>query len=796
MSRKKSGMLRFAVMALCLMTACSSGKDGKEAQTGSNPAGVTNTTTSDGTEVVSQGFETNMISVELSKTEGDVSVFNKSGTAVKKVDGMHLYNGNSVSTQQGSFAYLTLDDTKAAKLGELSSMEVRRQLDDMTLYLSSGEMFFDVSKHLEDCASMNIRTSTMVTGIRGTAGFVRAIDFMTSQVFILDGQVQVMVSDPYTGETKTAMVSAGETATLVVYPEGSEQADRVEITVRKFTEDEIPAFVIGAISQNPGLQGRIIKAGILNSPTIIGKYEERLKADNEEMRNLVVKVQTEAGEWIGTPCNIDEMFVLGDGEPTEKVLRDCELIDPTLQMVQDALNDEQYAKVNVRGTFVFGGGEEGLNMLADARMNLLKKAAPRPEPSNEVLTVPAGKSLTLYGKTAFGSTGSIANYGLLTNEGSMYLGGTLDNLEEGQFVNNGIMMTPDFVVLGIDHVHTVVTDPAVPATCTEDGLTKGTHCATCHEVLTEQKVVKATGHKEVVDKAVAATCQREGKTEGKHCSVCGEILVAQESTPIVGHNEVAVGRIAPTCTAPGYEGGTQCSYCGLTMSGCGQIPATGHMEEQVAEERPSCTVAGHTAGTRCSVCHVTLSGMETIDPTGHLKTGIRRGHDATCEEPGISDEIYCTDCGEILQPAAQTSEALGHIWKLKEDAAASPIHAATCTEDGYEEQFCERCQATRNYVTQTKLGHQHTYIQEAYEETCVSEGYTGDLVCLDCEEILERGSVIPPNSNKHCYTDDSGQELTYCVYCQQANPAYSGGNTPGGNGKTDGEPIGYNPQQP
>lgn len=42
--------------------------------------------------------------------------------------------------------------------------------------------------------------------------------------------------------------------------------------------------------------------------------------------------------------------------------------------------------------------------------------------------------------------------------------------------------------------HTVVTDAAVPPTCTETGLTEGSHCSACGEVIVPQEVVSALGH--------------------------------------------------------------------------------------------------------------------------------------------------------------------------------------------------------------------------------------------------------------------------------------------------------------
>lgn len=84
--------------------------------------------------------------------------------------------------------------------------------------------------------------------------------------------------------------------------------------------------------------------------------------------------------------------------------------------------------------------------------------------------------------------------------------------------------------------HTVVIDEAVEATCVTDGLTQGSHCSICNEILTAQEIIEKTGHIVEVDKAVEATCTESGLTEGTHCSVCNEVIMKQQIVKVLGHS--------------------------------------------------------------------------------------------------------------------------------------------------------------------------------------------------------------------------------------------------------------------
>lgn len=77
----------------------------------------------------------------------------------------------------------------------------------------------------------------------------------------------------------------------------------------------------------------------------------------------------------------------------------------------------------------------------------------------------------------------------------------------------------------------IVKDVAVAPTCTETGLTEGSHCGDCNKILIAQEVVSSTSHTEVIDPAVAATCTETGLTEGSHCADCGLVFKEQEVIP-------------------------------------------------------------------------------------------------------------------------------------------------------------------------------------------------------------------------------------------------------------------------
>ncbi len=71
----------------------------------------------------------------------------------------------------------------------------------------------------------------------------------------------------------------------------------------------------------------------------------------------------------------------------------------------------------------------------------------------------------------------------------------------------------------------------INATCIDEGLEIYT-CPCGHKMYFD---IPAKGHTVVTDKAVAPTCTKTGLTEGSHCSECGEVIVAQQTVAVKAH---------------------------------------------------------------------------------------------------------------------------------------------------------------------------------------------------------------------------------------------------------------------
>ena len=182
------------------------------------------------------------------------------------------------------------------------------------------------------------------------------------------------------------------------------------------------------------------------------------------------------------------------------------------------------------------------------------------------------------------------------------------------------------------HSHNVV---VTAPTCTEQGYT--TYTCHCGDTFVDS-YVDALGHTEAIDESVAPTCTSTGLTEGSHCSVCNEILVAQEVVPANGHTYESVVT-DPTCTEKGYA--THTCHCGDSYVDS-EVDALGHTSSDwIVDAEAQIGVEG-SKHKECTVCGETLE-TEVIDALTEAPTTEAPATEApTTEAPSTEPSGGCS----------------------------------------------------------------------------------------------------------------------------------------------------------
>lgn len=262
--------------------------------------------------------------------------------------------------------------------------------------------------------------------------------------------------------------------------------------------------------------------------------------------------------------------------------------------------------------------------------------------------------------------------------------------------------------------HDMVTDKEKAPTCTETGLTEGSHCSRCDDATTAQEIVDALGHTfGQTTIAVNEDCKNPGNEAYKQCEICelyfgenegvdstnGKIDTTDFIIPSTGdhkpahdcekncagcgdllwpnadHSIIAVEANAATCTETGNIAYWYCEYCDTCWSDEGLtqitnhksaiIPKNSHTEAVDAAVAPDCLNTGLTEGKHCSVCNEVLVAQTVVDALGHTNGDAVTENEVApgCTTDGSHDEVvYCTVCEAEVSRTKKTDKATGHTF--------------------------------------------------------------------------------------------------------------------------------------
>ena len=269
-------------------------------------------------------------------------------------------------------------------------------------------------------------------------------------------------------------------------------------------------------------------------------------------------------------------------------------------------------------------------------------------------------------------------------------------------------------VLTPSHTHSLTLVSAVPATCASAGNIEHYRCTVCdklfgdssgtRELTAADVTIAKLPHTPETIPAVPATCEQSGMTEGSKCSVCQEVITAQMTIPALNHDwQAATCETPKTCTrchvtqgkALGHDWGRYIVTTPATETSKGEETRTCQRNSAHTQTRPIPKLPASTYGVSGEVrendgspavgVKVTLVlGDRLIDSTktddkgkysfGNVAPGV---YNLVAERGGIIMTIKVTVVSEdvMVSPITMPQGKTNSVVEVKSDDSAETVEA-------------------------------------------------------------------------------------------------------------------------
>lgn len=321
-----------------------------------------------------------------------------------------------------------------------------------------------------------------------------------------------------------------------------------------------------------------------------------------------------------------------------------------------------------------------------------------------------------------------------------------------------------------EHTYALDEGQSTAATCVAQG-TEVWVCSICGDSYTEYTEIDPNNHANVVtDEAVAPTCTDTGLTEGSHCEACSTVIVAQETVDALGHDYQYKSTTA-TCVTPGDVIVT-CSRCDYYDVQAGELNPDNH-EGDIALDPETVVEAtrgedGYTGDYVCSACHNVVTSGETIPALGVQITVTQNELGSTTlngdATTGTAQKVAYEESYTLTAEANEGAEFVG--WQVagklvSTDATYTTTAYADLTyvpvfaeaADEFTVTFIDQFNKVIGTYTNTEIAE-----MEALPEAQTYLGYTFDGWSMTLEEVkaLEANAIVTASYTK-------SDELTYTV---------------------------------
>jgi hypothetical protein len=170
---------------------------------------------------------------------------------------------------------------------------------------------------------------------------------------------------------------------------------------------------------------------------------------------------------------------------------------------------------------------------------------------------------------------------------------------------------------------------------------------------------------------------------------------------------------------------------------------------------------GYTGDVYCKACGMMLRNGSKVSKEDHSLDSGTVTTQATCTEEGVKTFTCINNCGET---ATESIPATGHIWNDGETTKES-----TCTQPGEKTYTCTFCGETKTEAIEATGHSTETVIKNEKKATCTQTGYSGDVYCKVCGELIQKGQTV----SKVSHSWDTGKVTTKATIAKAGVKTYT-----------------------
>ena len=225
--------------------------------------------------------------MRLLRHEGTVDIFDIAGEPRFLLDNVRFASGESMRTGEDGKASVGLDDSKIVTLDADTDVEFVQEADHMRLNLREGALFLDVQEKLDENAALDIQTSNLTVGIRGTLVFLSSNagdgeNPAATTLGVLEGTAEVTYTDSE-GAKRQLPIPAGR---KIVAPQLQDNPAGASPVLSPMTSEDIAGFVAETVAADPVLIERVTNGSENGAPLLEGTLtddsaEEPFPADGD-----------------------------------------------------------------------------------------------------------------------------------------------------------------------------------------------------------------------------------------------------------------------------------------------------------------------------------------------------------------------------------------------------------------------------------------------------------------------------------------------------------------------------------